>query len=254
VKFACAIGSAGYPWFTELNVCSARQALGKDVPIVITEDTSGSTTAVEAMAARRDCYLDALNPPMGHFHGDIQTSINALALAAASGADIAVKLSQRFCIVSEEVNAVVTKAFKADPALAIICPGRPNPNWIRKGHQQFSRFAILTDVMFMRASLVDPEMIATEYANQLRSSQNYHDCFAEIFWHRVCEGVLGGHYWKCPQITDHSSGRLFMFLRRYQNSPSDYQRIADVFQLGRHVWDLRERANMTKNYDPRPRV
>lgn len=254
VKLACSIGSAGYPWFTELNICATRAVLGSGTPIVITEDASSSTQEIIRIAERRDCYLHVCDPPLGHFQGDIQTSLNALSLAESEGAHIAAKISQRFILAHPEVRKLIVEAFTKDPALAVICPGRPNPAKIRKGHRQFSRFAMLSDIMFMRTGAITADQVRTEYLHQVRTGTKYYDSFAELFWHRFCEKMLGKHYWMAPDLTDHSGRGDCRYLRRYQNHPNDYQRLADMFGLGTHNWDLRERASITKNYDPRPRI
>lgn len=256
MKYAAAVGAAGYSHFTELNVCLLRKVFGADLDIVIRDDPSPDSARIEQMAAKRDCFYRTTASPLGHFGGDVQTFIDALALAEAVDADIAIKVSQRFMVVGTEVRPIVQGRFTADPNLLVVMPGRPNPNFIRQGHQQFARFPILTDIVFMRADkkVMTPELIKGTYEAQLRGGTQYADTFVEVFWDKLRHGVLKDRVHLAPELTDHRGGQPPLFFRRYQNRPEEYKRAAMQFGITGEPWELGERAKMTRGYNPVPRM
>lgn len=256
MKFAAAVGAAGYCHFSELNVCLLRKCFGEDLEIVVRDDPSRDSPAIERMAERRNCFYRTSAAPLGHFGGDIQTFIDALALAEAVDADIAIKVSQRFMVASPNVRTIVQGRFQSDPNLMVIMPGRPNPNFIRQGHQQFARFPLLTDIVFMRADrkLLTPELIKGSYEEQVRRGSQYTDCFVEVFWDKLRHGPLKDRVHLAPELTDHRGGQPPLFLRRYQNRTDEYKRLAMMFDITAEPWDLGERANMQRGYNPVPRL
>lgn len=253
MKFAAAVGSAGYPHFTELNVCLLRAVFGNDLPIVIRDDRSQDTPAIEAIASRRDCYFRTSDVPLGHFGGDVQTFIDALALGEHEGCDVAIKMSQRAMVAHPDLRSVIESKFQ-DDRVSMVIAGRPDVRRIREGHKQFGRFPCLSDIVFMRVATVKPEFFKESYEEQVRNGKAYHDCFVELFLHNLANGPLKDHVLLAPELTEHRAGMPPLYLRRYQNPVSDYIRLAKNFGIYRDEWELQERANMTQRYDPRPKI
>ena len=254
MRYAVAIGCAGYPHFVELNACLAREVFGKDTPVVICDDYSQDSPAIEKVAAKRDCYYKVNQVPLGHFQGDIQAFMHALALAEVEHCDVALKLSQRCSVVSPDVRTIVGGTFLSNPKVSVVCGGRPDPRRIRQGHEQFARFPILTDIVFMRTNAITPEFIKEAYLDQVRNGRAYHDCFVEVFWWNLKEKKLPDAVYLHEALTNHRGGQPPLYLRRYQNTSNDYQRHADRFGIRPPVWELGERAKLTKRYDPRPKA
>lgn len=254
MTYAVAIGAAGYPHFVELNICLVRDVLGKDTPVVVCDDYSQDSPQIERVAAKRDCFYMRNDVPLGHFQGDVQAFIHALSLAEVEKRDIALKLSQRCSICSPDVKAIVEAAFLADDKISVVCPGRPDPRRIRKGHEQFARFPILTDIVFMKANSVSPEFIKEAYLQQVRNGKAYHDCFVEVFFWNLKEKQMPNRVHLCPALTDHRGGQPPLYLRRYQNTQLDYQRYGDRYGIHPVAWELEERVKLTKRYDPRPKA
>ena len=254
MTYAVAIGAAGYPHFVELNICLVRDVLGKDTPVVVCDDYSQDSPAIERIAAKRDAYYKCNQVPLGHFQGDIQAFMDGLSLAEVENRDIALKLSQRCSICSPDIRAVVEGAFNQDPKISVVCPGRPDPRRIRQGHEQFARFPILTDIVFMRSSAITPEFVKEAYLEQVRNGRKYHDCFVEVFWWNVKEKKMPNRVHLCEALTNHRGGQAPLYLRRYQNSQADYQRYAERYGIRPSLWELGERAKLTKRYDPRPKA
>lgn len=254
MQYAACIGSAGLAHFTELNICLMQACFGKETPIVVRDDRSTESHLVEQVAAKHDCYYACNDTPLGHFAGDIQAFIDALALAEQVGADVAIKISQRAMVSHPGIRAVVEHYFERNPDIDVLMPGRPNARKIREGHKQFARFPCLTDIVFMRASKIQPAMIKEQYEDQVRNGQRYHDSFVEVFWDKMRNQHLGGRVLTIPEITDHEQGRPCFYLRRYQNRPEEYESRARRFGIAEGPWVLGERAKMVKGYNPRPRL
>lgn len=255
MRYAAAVGSAGYHHFTDLNVCALRMVFGAHLPIVVRDDPSIDSHMVEAVAAKRDCYYARTDVPLGHFAGDVQTFIDALALAEQDGADIAIKMSQRCVVAHPDLRAIVERVFLENENTAIVMPGRPNPNLIRVGHQQFARFPCLTDMVFMRTSAIKPEVIKEAYEEQVAKGKEYHECFVEVFFDRLRTGPYNGRVRLLEEITNHKGGRPCYYLRRYQNRPEEYSTLAERFGIRRSgPWELAERHKLQRGYNPRPQL
>jgi len=256
MKYAACVGSAGFTHFTELNVYFLRAVFGNDLPVTIRDDRSPETTLAKAVAAKHQCYFHTNETPVGHFQGDMQCYLDSLALAKAVGADVAIKVSQRFMIIHPKVKEIVEQRFAANPNLAAIFPNRPDPRLIHRGHTKFARFAMLTDVAFMKVSVITAEWLKAAYEKQISEAKQYHDQFVEVFWDSIRNTALQNRIHLAPEITDHSGRHPHYFLRRYQNLPAEYLSAAERFGVpdARHKpWSLGERASLTKGYDPRPR-
>lgn len=253
MKCAAAIGCAGFPNFTELNVCMLREVFGPDLDIVICDDRSQDTSRNEAVAERRGCYFKTTDTPRGHFAGDVQAFMDALALAQAVGADVAIKMSQRAVVAHRDLSPIIESKFAADRNCLAVMSGRPNPKRIRPGHQQYARFPLLTDIVFMRVGgMLTPEFIKAEYEQQVKDGKKYWDAFVEVFWDRLRTTQLNGRIHLAHELTDHRAGSPPLFLRRYQNSESEYLSLASRFGITSGPWLLDERAKLTKGYNPRP--
>jgi len=255
VKFAAAVGCAGFPHFTELNVCLLREVFGNDLPIVICDDRSQDSSRNEQVAERRDCYFKSDDTPRGHFAGDVQAFMDALSLAEGLGADIAIKMSQRAMVASRDLQAIVEAKFTTDPNCLAVMAGRPNPKRIRPGHQQYARFPLLTDIVFMRVGKeLTADFIKAEYEKQVREGTKYWECFVEVFWDRLRTTTLNGRIHLSQELTDHRGGMAPLYLRRYQNTEAEYLARAQRYGITVTGWQLGERAKLTKSYDPRPRL
>ena len=255
MKYAAAVGCAGFPNFTELNVCLLREVFGKDLPIVICDDKSQDTQQNESVATRRDCYFKTGDVPRGHFAGDIQAFMDAISLAEAVGADIAIKMSQRSMVSHLDLHTVIESKFTFDPNCLAVMAGRPNPRLIRQGHQQYARFPLLTDIVFMRIGKeLTADFIKEQYENQVKSGSKYYDCFVEVFWDRARTNYLNGKVHLAPELTDHRPGMAPLYLRRYQNGESEYLSRAGRYGISSGHWLLGERSKLTQKYDPRPKL
>jgi len=254
MKFAACIGSAGYPHFTDLNVCLLRSCFGGDVPIVIRDDRSVESAKIEQVAATRDCYYACTDVPLGHFAGDVQAFIDALVLADNESADVAIKLSQRACVAHPDLKGIIEGYFQRNPEIAVLMAGRPNPHLTKEGHKNFARFPILTDIVFMRRGAISPEDIKLGYEDGVRNSTKYHDSFVEVFWDRLRNGRLAGKVLPIPELTDHRNGQPRLYLRRYQCNEHEYISRATALGITGERWDLGERSKMMRGYNPRPRL
>lgn len=255
MKFAAAVGCAGFPNFTELNVCLLREVFGNDLPIVVVDDKSQDTHRNEAVATRRDCYFKTGDSPRGHFAGDIQAFMDAVSLGEALGADIAIKMSQRAMVSHRDLRPIIEGKFITDPNCLAVMAGRPNPKRIRSGHQQYARFPLLTDIVFMRiGGPLTADFIKEEYEKQVREGSHYWECFVEVFWDRLRTTGLNGRIHLAHELTEHRGGMAPLYLRRYQNTDAEYAALAARYGITSGPWLLDERVKLTSGYDPRPRL
>ena len=95
MNFAICIGAYRLKDFVELNILRCRRIFGADVPIIVSDNLSDASPAIAALAQRYGTLYRCPTAPYSHFSGDVQSAINALALADATGADVALKLSMR---------------------------------------------------------------------------------------------------------------------------------------------------------------
>lgn len=253
MKYAAAVGVAGFPGFAELNVCMLRKVFGPDIEVVIRDDRSTDSPLIEQVASKHSCYYMCDEVPLGHFAGDVQACIDALALGETMEADICIKMSQRAVVKDPKLKEIIEAEFR-NPEIVAVLPGRPNPNKIRQGHQQYARFPVLTDMIFIRTGAITADDVKHEYEKQVKNGQKYYDCFVEVFWDKLRNERFPGMIKLLPEITDHAGGQPHLYLRRYQNTKEQYQELAESCGIDASNWDLRERAAIMRRYNPRPRM
>jgi hypothetical protein len=250
VKFAFCIGSYGLPHFVELNIRWLRRIFGDETPILVSDDKSGTSGAIQEIAERYECHYYVGDVRRGHFAGDLQSLINALAFARQEGAEIAVKISQRLIITHPKIEEIVSCYFEK-PDMAVALPGRPAQKTIIGGGG-FAYFPFLTDVVFVRASALDPDELRRKYEGRLLS-KFYHDSLVEFMINDLLLGELLGRYVCCNELTDPQPNSPRLYLRRYQNPANQYAEAASIVGLPRRVFELQEWRALEPKYDPRAR-
>lgn len=219
MKFAAVVGSAKLPQFVELNVRSLRKAI-PDIDIIIDDDHSHASKSVEEIATRNNCEFITSSVSRGHFAGDAQCAITGLAYGKHVGADVVLKISQRFIVVSPNVRKMIEDRMTANPNLQVMIPGKPLESRI-VGHKGFAKFDCLTDFIVMRN--VEPDWLLERYRDQVRQAKSATATVIEVFW----KHLLGTHFKDRHEIfrelTDHGNpSGPFDYLRRYQNTEHHY--------------------------------
>ena len=214
---AACIGSYGLPHFVELNILTLRETFG-DIPILVSDDASSYSPAIEAVAKRRGADYICSESRRGHFAADMQTFISGLAYAQANNCDFAVKISQRFICLSPEIREQAEQMF-SNEATEVLVPGKPT----QATHRTFfGVFKHLTDVMFLRGT-IDPEWLLSAYKHEIDHPVNKYSCYVEFFWDKMLSSRFQGRHETFGLITNHiKDGNPRRYLRRYQNTEQEY--------------------------------
>jgi hypothetical protein len=228
MKFAIAIGTYSLLNFIELNIITCRHVFGADVPIILSDGRADNSAKVEELAEKYGCAYVGEEANRGHFVGCAQNAVVATAFARHVGADIAVKINQRFILLDPETPAKVSSIFN-DGKIDIALPGSPKPSGLITS-KFFSRFSYLVDILFMRASSFDPEWIKSAYEGQWKKGTKHIDSYTEMFWANVCKSKCAGRVKVIDWLTDHGE-RPFKYLRKVQNTHEDFAMVARTVEM-----------------------
>lgn len=179
---------------------------------------------------------------MSHFSGDAQALLNAIVYGRECGADISLKLSQRVIIVMPQFRVAMEKAFE-DPTVQIAVPGRIPKNQIsRPSARFFTRFGLLSDVIALRPSAIEPEEFLNIYRERCAAGRHPSDSFVETSLGYILDRKFPNTYRLIPEWTEHKIGSPKIFLRKSQSSASDFAQIARMEGLSGDVgmYDCRE--------------
>lgn len=254
MQTAITVGAYKMPAFVRLNVLRCRRIFGPDTCILISDDKSTESEAIENLAKELSCDYVVSKKRMSHFSGDCQSLLNAIVFGRECGADIALKLSQRFILVRPEFRTAMEKAF-ADPEVQIALPGRIPKNQIARPSSVFySRFGLLSDVVAIRPNAIEPEEFLSIYRDRCAVGKHPAESFVETSLGFILDKKFGGN--KHRLLTEwsvHNQGQAKIYLRKSQSSSSDYQQVAMMENVHSPTgWDLREwREVELKNYRPK---
>jgi hypothetical protein len=247
MRFAVTIGAFELSQFVEAGVCYAREVFGEDTPILISDDVSERSPEIEAVATRRKCHYWRSSGRMNHFAGDFQHLMNSLSFARQVEADIAVKISQRFWVLSPKIRTAAEAIF-ADGKISLALPGRPAKEQIL-GEKSFHGFPYLSDIVFMRAKAFEPDTLRVYYQTKFRNGRKIWDCFVETTVMDLVSQNPEAHR-VFHELTEVNGGEP-LFLRRYCATPQTYAKAAARFGITGHfptgAW-----AKLERRYSPRP--
>lgn len=225
MRIAFCIGSYRLVDFVHLGLKQLRLLVG-DFPILVSDDAAPESGSIKNLAHQHDAAYSGSNKRRGHFASDCQAFVNALSFAEAAGADIAVKVSQRFIFRRPEVIAAITDAF-ADPNILVVTPGQPKVGTIGNGRPMgFGAFTCLSDIVAIRVGAVSPTEMLHMYRERLLREKvpwgSFLECLIDEFHHAKFPGRTS----KLEQITNHSDIENPIYLRRYQNGEHQYRALA----------------------------
>lgn len=160
----------------------------------------------------------------GHFGGDYQAIVNSLAFAEAAGADVAIKVSQRFIFRKPEAIDVIQKVF-SDSNIMAATPGQPKvAPGKSKAADGFGRFTILSDVVMIRVGAITPEDLLVMYRSRLLREHVPWASFIECTVDELHHSKFPGRTAKIEELTNPTTDPCY--LRRYQASTHQYQELA----------------------------
>jgi hypothetical protein len=240
MTFAICIGSYRLLDFVELNILRCRRIFGQDTPILISDNLSPDSPAIEAMTRKYGVIYRCPTTPYSHFSGDVQSAINALALADATGSDVALKLSMRLIPVLPRFRECIEEAFAA-PNIAAVLPARPIIQQMARPMARFyTKFGLLSDIAAIRRGAIKPERLMDVYRARCRSSKSGKDCLVESTWGWLLDHDLPGRFRLLPELSVYQPFQPKPYLRKAQCSVEDYIKVAAMEGINGRSWELRE--------------
>ncbi len=226
MTFAATIGAYQLEQFVELNILALRRLFGPDLPILVSDDLSQRSAEIRDVAAKYDVFHWASSTHRGHFYGDLCQICNCLAFAESQGADIALKISQRFILCEPAAREVLENAF-ADPEVWMALPGRIHPGSIKRAESRFfSNLSVLTDFFAVRTGKLSAETVRTTYETRVREQKNRFDTLMEPLFGYIQDVTLAGHVTRLEQFSHTPHGKPKIYLRKAQSEPAEYQILA----------------------------
>ena len=233
----------------QLNIRQCRKVLGADAPILVSDDRSSLSDAIQIICNRENVDYVCSNVTRGHFAGDVNCFLAGLVHAKVNGADACVKLSQRLIVIDQTLPRTFERYLKdAD----ILIPGQPNAGMIRTDHRSFSAFKFLTDVVVMKVEAVAPEFIRDEYIHQVRTDTNPQATYVELLWSNLIEKRFKDRHKVITELTDHQPFAPYRYHRRYQNSEADYAALFKANGIEPDDIRLGGWKSILKHYRPAP--
>lgn len=226
VKLAFTIGSYRLCDFVHLSLKQLRR-LAPEAPILVSDDAAPESGHIENLATVHGAVYRGSTKRRGHFANDLQAFVHALAFAEAVGADVAVKVSQRFIFRKQEAIAAIIKAFD-DPNIVVVTPGQPKVSASGFGNPSngFGKFTVLSDVCAIRVGCISPSELLHMYRHRLMTEKVPWASFLECLIDDLCQNRFPGRSVKLEEITNDKDSEDPGFLRRYQNSEQQYRDLA----------------------------
>lgn len=231
VKLAFTIGSYRLCDFVHLSLKQLKK-LSPDSHVLVSDDAAPESGHIKAIAEAHGAQYRCSRVRKGHFASDWQSFINGLVFAESVGADIAIKVSQRFIFRKQEAIDAIVAAFK-EPNIAIVTPGQPKMAFgFGSPSNGFGKFTLLTDIVAMRVGSVLPDNLLHLYRTRLMTEKVPWGSFIECTVDDLCRNTFPGRTLKLDSITNHTNVDDPSFLRRFQNQESQYIALAETHGIG----------------------
>ncbi len=223
IKLAFAIGSYRLHDFIKLGILQI-QKLSPESAILISDDLSPESGIIKATADELGCAYKGSKTRRGHFAADFASIINALAFAEAAGADVAVKVSQRFVFRKPESIGIIQKTFE-NPNIMVATPGRPRviPG-AGRATAGFGAFSILSDIVMIRVGCMTPQELLFMYRERIMRESTPWKTFIEGTVDELHSSKFPGRTAKIEELTNPTADPIY--LRRYQAKEQQYRELA----------------------------
>jgi hypothetical protein len=251
MTFSITIGSFQLFNFVRLNVAYARKVFG-DAPICLYDAPSEESPKVQALAEEYGCAYVTERVNRGHFGGDIQSAVIAIAFAQQHQCDVGIKLNQRTILLSPEIPQLLAREFK-NPEVTLVTPNTyPAESIIDQSSRFHSLFPAAVDVLCFRARDWDAQGVADRYTRQWKESDYKYATYSEVFWGN--ESLrLGSAHKKVDWLTTHDCPQKY--LRKIQNREADYNAAAVAIGLPAGQFATAEWSKLKPGqYRPSPRA
>lgn len=223
LKLAFTISSYRLHDFVKLGL-KQLQKLSPDSPILVSDDRGPESEMIRQTAEEHGATYRGSDKRRAHFAGDMQGIVNSLAFAEAAGADVAIKVSQRFVFRLPQAIDVIQKTF-SDPNIMAATPGRPRVMPGKgKAANGFGNFGILSDVVMIRVGAMTPMDILVMYRERLMREKVPWRAFIECTMDILHNEKFPGRTAKIEELTNPTTDPIY--LRRYQAREQQYRDLA----------------------------
>jgi hypothetical protein len=252
MTFAVTISAYQLVDHIHLNVLALRRVFGPELPILISQDWSDKSVEIRDLAERLGTHHLCADSHRGHFAGDLNNTIAALAFAEAEKADVAIKISQRMLLCEPAAREIIEKYF-SDPEIWMALPARLHPGTIKRAESRFfANLTTLTDLLCVRTWKLRPTTVKELYEERVNSRKSRHDTLIEALFSFISDVTLAGHCVRMPEFSGHPPGRPPIYLRRSQSEPAQFQTLAAELGLKEFHPLLIEWRQMSAAYRPCP--
>lgn len=252
-KIAITIGAYRLAEFVQLNIRACRQIFG-DVPILVSDDASPESGAIQSMAEAEQVDYICSPHRMSHCSGDWQAFINGQAYAEEVGAEIAIKLSQRLIPLDTRVRDLLLQPLEDHRNWAVLPTAMHRRNLARSGTQFYANLPVLTDIVAWRVSRFSPQQLLEIYrdraARATRETSNLQ--VVEHTWHHIMEGYAKDHVVLQTELANPAPMAPKIYLRKAQCNRGEYLHAAERLGVA-GTFDVREWNKIEdKGYKCRP--
>lgn len=222
-KLAFTISSYRLHDFVKLGL-KQLQKLSPDSPILVSDDRGPESEMIQKTAEEHGATYRCPKIRKGHFANDYASIMNSVAFAEAAGADVAIKVSQRFIFRLPQSIDVIHKTF-SDQNILAATPGQPRVMPGKgKAANGFGEFTILSDVVMIRVGAITPEELLIMYRERLLREKVAWASFVECAVDELHSSKFPGRTARIEELTNPTSDPVY--LRRYQATASQYQELA----------------------------
>lgn len=223
LKLAFTISSYRLHDFVKLGL-KQLQKLSPKSPILVSDDRGPESDMIRNTAEEHAASYRCPKIRKGHFANDYASIMNAVAFAEAAGADVAIKVSQRFIFRKPESIDVIHKTF-SDPNIMVATPGQPRVMPGKgKPADGFGKFTILSDVVMIRVGAITPMELLVLYRSRLLRENVPWASFIECTVDELHHSKFPGRTAKIEELTNPTPDPIY--LRRYQAVTAQYQELA----------------------------
>lgn len=222
MKLAFSIGSYRLIDFVKLGI-NQIQRLCPDAAILVSDDPAHESEKIKAMCDQYGVLYKGARARRGHFSADYQCFVNSLVFGEATGADVAIKISQRLILRLPEAISVIQNTF-SDPNIMMATPGQPKIIYGNRSQKSFGSFTTLSDIVMVRVGAVSAKDVLNMYRERLIREKVPWASFIECTIDELHQGPLKGKTIKLEQFTNPSKNPIY--LRRYQASERQYRDLA----------------------------
>lgn len=225
MTIAITIGAYRLTQFIELNIRQCRAVFGEEAPIIVSDDASLESPQIKALAERLGCAYSCPEKRRSHCSGDFQAFINGAVLARQIGADVVVKLSQRFIPLSG-FKELILDPFN-DPSVKVVVPGQPKLHtFARSSARFFNKFTILSDCVAWRVEDLPAERLMEIYRERVAKAEKPADQFIEVAWGHICTEIFPHNHRAVEELANPQIGQPKKYLRKAQTPPHEYANLA----------------------------